>query len=47
MSENKDKIETKIDIQFLYNKGRKILVMDQDRNRNMINLLKHADKLIK
>jgi hypothetical protein len=35
-----------LDIQLIYGKGRKFLIMDQQRNRNMINILKHGEKLV-
>jgi len=38
-------LESQLDIQMIYNKGRRTLSLDQQHNRNMINLLKHAQVL--
>ncbi len=42
---NKPSLETRIDIETIYNKGRKYLAADEQRNRNVINLLKYGHKL--
>jgi hypothetical protein len=39
-------LETRLDIETIYNKGRKNLIIDDQRNKNMINLLKYAQKTI-
>lgn len=45
MSSQADPLETRLDIETIYNKGRKNLALDQQKNKNIINLLKFAQKM--
>jgi hypothetical protein len=38
-------IETEFDIERIYNKGRQFFIMDQQVNKNIINILKYCSKL--
>lgn len=39
-------MEARLDIEGLYNKGRKYLNADEQKNRNVINLLKYGSKIM-